>query len=337
MLSALGDAVHVLPVANALKRTWPDARITWIIQPVPHKLVAHHRAIDEFILFHRRRGFRGLSSFRDLRQKLRGRHFDLVLNLQVYLKAGIITRMLDADVKLGFDRARARDLNWLFTTHRIPPRAVGHVQDQYFEFLEYLGIDPRPVVWGIEITETERSAQQQFFASLGGPAIAVVVGTSKAAKNWAPQRYARALERIQDTWGLVPVLVGGPSAVEQAAAAAIMEQTNARVVNALGNDIRRLVWLLDGSAVVLSPDTGPLHIANALGRPVVGLYGYTNPLRYGPYGRGLEAVVDGYSRESASPAAPYVPSAEYHDEGMERVTVDAVVDAVGRAIRPRSG
>src|SRR5689334_19280231 len=93
MLSALGDAVHVLPVANALKRAWPQTRITWIIQPVPYLLAADHPAIDEFIIFHRKRGLRGMQSFADLKRKIAGRHFDLVLNLQVYMKAGIITGM----------------------------------------------------------------------------------------------------------------------------------------------------------------------------------------------------------------------------------------------------
>lgn len=329
MLSALGDAVHVLPVANAIKRAWPGARITWIIQPVPFKLVEGHPAIDEFIIFHRRRGARGLRSFKDLREQLKGRHFDLVLNLQVYMKAGIITRLIDADVKLGFDRARARDLNWLFTTHRIPARAAGHVQDQYLEFIEHLGIDPDPVEWRLEISSTERAAQVDFFGKLGAPAIAVVVGTSKEQKNWPPERYAAALDRIHSELGLVPVLVGGPSAVEREAADAIKRLTKAPVVDAIGDDIRRLIWLLDGSRVVLSPDTGPLHVANALGKTVVGLYGYTNPLRYGPYGRGLESVVDGYA---ADPGEEYRASMEYRSEGMERVTVDAVVSAVKWAL-----
>src|SRR5690606_27528008 len=115
MLSALGDAVHVLPVVNALRRHWPQARITWVIQPVPHQLVRNHPAVDEFIVFHRRRGVDAWRSYAELRTHFEGRHFDLLLNLQVYLKAGLITALAPADVKLGFDRARARDLNWLFT------------------------------------------------------------------------------------------------------------------------------------------------------------------------------------------------------------------------------
>lgn len=329
MLSALGDAVHVLPVATALKRHWPDTHLTWIIQPVPHALVAGHAAVDDFIVFRRRRGVDAWRSYADLRRALAGRHFDLAINLQVYFKAGLITALVDADVKLGFDRKRARDLNWLFTTHRIPSHPPHHVQDQYFEFLRHLGIDPEPVSWGLEFSAAERAEQAAFFADLGRPACAVVVGTSKAEKNWAPERYARLLETIDHRHGLQPVLVGGPAPAERAAAAAVEAATTARTVNALGNDVRRLAWLLDGAALVVSPDTGPLHLARALGTPVVGLYGYTNPKRYGPYRFDPDLLVDGYA---AHPGEDYPPTPAYRSEGMERITVGMVEEKVALAV-----
>jgi heptosyltransferase I len=162
MLSAIGDAVHVLPVVNALKRAWPRTRITWVIQPVPYQLVKDHENVDEFIVFQRRRGTDALKSYRELKQQLRGRRFDLLINLQVYFKAGLITALAPARVKLGFDRRRARDLNWLFTTHRIPARPPAHVQDQYFEFIEFLGVDPNPVEWRLSFSAAEKQAQQEF-------------------------------------------------------------------------------------------------------------------------------------------------------------------------------
>jgi heptosyltransferase I len=334
MLSALGDAVHVLPVVNALKRQWPDARITWIIQPVPHTLVQGHEAVDEFVVFRRRRGPQAWRSFTELSRGLAGRRFDLLVNLQVYLKAGLITSLARADVKLGFDRRRARDMNWLFTTHRIPPRAPGHVQDQYLEFVEYLGIDPRPVEWRLRLSEEERAAQREFFATLDRPACGIVVGTSKPEKNWAPDRYARLLEAVEQDFGMQPVLLGGPAAPERAAAELILRQTRARPVDALADDVRRLLWLLDGCALVVSPDTGPLHAARALDRPVVGLFGYTNPKRHMPYGR-PESVADGYARY---PGEDYPVSMQYRAGGMERVTVEMALGAVERVLRgSRSG
>jgi heptosyltransferase I len=328
MLSALGDAVHVLPVVNALKRKWPEARITWVIQPVPYQLVRNHEAVDDFIVFQRRRGMRAVESYRELRRALQGRHFDLVINLQVYLKAGLITALTPARIKLGFDRKRARDLNWLFTNRRIPARSMQHVQDQYFEFIEHLGIDPEPVEWRIRLSPEERAAQSQFFEPLGRTC-AIVVGTSKPAKNWAPDRYARVIEALESEFGLRAVLVGSSSAVETDIAERILQSTRVRPINALGNDLRRLVYLLDGASLVISPDTGPLHIARALDKPVIGLFGYTNPKRYGPYRKYTDLIVDGYAR---TPGEDYPFSMKYREDGMARVTVAAVLAKVRLAM-----
>lgn len=327
MLSALGDAIHVLPVANALKRAWPDTRITWVIQPVPHRLVRGHRAVDDFVVFRRARGLAGLAALRDYAEAVRGRRFDLLLGLQVYLKAGVLTALTPARVKLGFDRARARDGQWAFTTHRIPRHPPQHVQDQYLEFLRALGVDPAPVTWDLTLTPEERAAQAGFFPRLDGPALAVVVGTSKAEKNWTPEGYARVLEEAQRAHGLHPVLVGGPSEAERRMAERILALTSARVVNALGDDVRRVLWILEGSALTLSPDTGPLHMSRAVETPVVGLFGHTNPLRSGPYGKYLDLVVDGYARW---PGEPY-PVTHTHRDGMRRITVEMVLEKLALA------
>jgi heptosyltransferase I len=337
MLSAIGDAVHVLPVANALKRGWPDARITWIIQEVPHRLVAGHPAIDDFVVFRRPRGLRALGAFRDLRRRVSGRSFDLLLGLQVYFKAGLITGLTPARVKLGFDRKRARDAQWLFTNRRIPPHPPQHVQDQYFEFVRHLGIDPEPLTWELRLSAAEREAQAAFMAELDRPALAVVVGTSKPEKNWTPAGYARVLEEVERAYGLRPVLVGGPSAIERRMAEAIKSETRARVVDALGDDLRRLTWIVEGSALLITPDTGPLHIARALGTPVVSLFGYTNPKRSGPYRAFQDLVVDGYAR---TPGEDYPLEHAYRD-GMSRVSVDGVLEKVAlameRYVKPARG
>lgn len=328
MLSAIGDAVHVLPVANALKRAWPESHITWVIQPVPHRLVEGHEAIDEYLIFRRRRGMDGWKGFRDLARQYPDEPYDLLLGLQVYFKAGLLTALAPARVKLGFDRRRARDMNWLFTNERVAFRGQRHVQEQYFEFLQHLGIDPFPAVWNIPISEEEREAQSSFFSSLERPACAVVVGTSKTAKNWTPEGYARVLEALESEHGLQPVLVGGPSPVEREIADRTLALTGATsVIDTLGDDLRRLVWTLDGSALVISPDTGPLHIARALETPVVGLFGYTNPKRTGPWQRDQDLVVDGYATH---PGEDYAITPEYRD-GMSRVTVEGVLEKVAAA------
>src|SRR6188474_2092453 len=122
MMSAVGDAVHVLPVVNAIKRHRPTARITWVLQPGPASLVRGHSAVDDIVIFERSLGWRAFAS---VRRELQKRRFDLLMDLQVYFKAGVVTALSGAPVRLGFDRPRARDFNWLFTNKRI---AVNPVQ-----------------------------------------------------------------------------------------------------------------------------------------------------------------------------------------------------------------
>ncbi|MFN2565417.1 MAG: glycosyltransferase family 9 protein [Gemmatimonadaceae bacterium] len=321
MMSAAGDAVHVLPVVNALKRHAPAARITWVLQPGPATLVRGHPSVDEILLFDRARGWR---AFAGVRRALRERTFDLAINLQVYLKAGLVTAFARAPVKLGFDRVRARDLNWLLTTHRIPARGQQHVQDQYFEFLDYLGVPHEPVVWEIGPRPDERAWQREFFSTFERPAAPIVVATSKQEKDWLPERWAEVVDALWHDFGLEPVLVGGRSPRELAAEAAINARARRRPRSALGSGLRRLVSILDGSAVALSPDTGPLHIAVALERPVVSLMGYTNPKRTGPYRRYHDLIVDAYG----DPGEDYPISPETRPGRMKRITARDVLEKV---------
>ena len=329
MLSALGDAVHVLPIANALKRTWPETRITWVIQPVPYQLVSNHPAIDEFIVFERKRGLLWWQSFQDVAQLLRHRQFDLILGLQVYLKAGILTGLIQSKVKLGFDRARARDMQWPFTNHQIPQHPPQHVQDQYFEFLHYLGVNPEPINWELHLSNIERKQQQEFFSSIGENTCAVVVGTSKHAKNWIASRYVQVLEKVQGKYGLTPVIVGGPSKDERSIANQIIASTRTKIIDALGDDVRKLVWIIDGSTLLISPDTGPLHISHALGTPVVGLFGHTDPSRTGPYRKFRELIV---SRFEQRPQQGHMGIRKYQN-GMRGITAECVMEKVSLALK----
>lgn len=324
MMSAVGDAVHVLPVINALKRRKPDAHITWVLQPGPATLVRGHRSVDEIVIFDRSRGRR---AFTDIKRELATRPFDLVLNLQVYFKAGLVTSFTRSPVKLGFDKARARDLNWLFTTHRIPPHPVGqHVQDQYFEFLDALGIPHDPVEWHLGPTDEERAWQREFFAPIEHPVAAIVVATSKPEKDWLPERWAQVIDVLYADYGMQAVLVGGRSERELAAEAAIVSLTRHRPISALGSGLRRLVSILDGSALVLAPDTGPLHMAVALQRPVISLIGYTNPRRTGPYRAYHDLLVDAYGDAGED----YPISMENRPGRMPLISVDDVLAKVDR-------
>lgn len=322
MMSAVGDAVHVMPVIHALKAAHPQMHLTWVLQPGPATLVRGHPLVDDIVLFDRSRGRR---AFLEARRELTRRRFDLVIALQVYFKAGVITKFTRAPIKLGFDRARARDANWLFTTHRIPPHPGQHVQAQYFEFLDALGVPHDVPRWDLgPWNDEERAWQRDFLAPFDRPIAPLVIATSKAEKDWLAERWVAVCEHLYHVEGLQPVLVGGRSPRELAAEATILAGTDV-AHSALGSGLRRLAALLDGAALAISPDTGPLHLAVALRTPVIGLMGYTNPKRVGPYDYAHDLLIDAYG----DPGEDYPIDMVYRPGRMARITVDDVIAKIG--------
>ncbi len=327
MMSALGDAVHVLPLLDALKRHAPATHVTWVLQPAPAEMVKGHPHVDDVVVFRRNLG---LGAYADVRRQLARRPFDLLLNLQVYFKAGIVTWLVRSPVKLGFDWKRARDLNWLFTTHRIPPHAEQHVQDQYFEFLDAIGVPHGEPCWNLVPTVEARAAARELVAGAGeGPLVGIVVASSKAEKNWVPERCAEAVTALARDRRATCVLLGGASPIERAAADRILAAAAPRPIDALGSGLRTLLGLLDLCDVVISPDTGPLHMAVAMNVPVVGLYGYNNPKRVGPYRRFTDLVIDAYGDAGED----YPVSMEHRLGRMARIATADVLGMVGEALR----
>jgi heptosyltransferase I len=325
MMSALGDAVHVLPLLDALKRHAPSTHVTWVLQPGPALMVRGHPHVDDTVIFQRALG---LGAYPDVRRELKGRPFDLLVNLQVYFKAGLVTWMCRAPVKLGFDWARSRDANWLFTTHRIRPHAAQHVQDQYFEFLDAIGVPHGEPQWHLAPTREERAAARLVVAGGTGPLVGLVVASSKAEKNWMPERYAEVAVALESALGARCVLLGGTSAIEREAASRILAAAPGSAVDALGRGLRTLLGLLDACDVIISPDTGPLHMAVAMNVPAVGLYGYNNPKRVGPYRRFTDLLVDAYG----DPGENYPISMQHRLGRMPRITTGEVLAKVRLAL-----
>jgi heptosyltransferase I len=325
MLAAVGDAVHALPVVNAIVRANPLARITWVMQPGLAGLLEGHRNIHEIIRFDRAAGWRGFAA---TRAALATREFDLTLVLQPYLKSGIVASFTRAPVKLGFDRARARDLSWIFSTHRLDARPLQHMQDQYLEFLSWLRVPVEPLEWRIgPWNDAEREWAREFFARFDRPVVPIVVATSKAQKDWLPERWAAVSDALWHDFGLQPVLVGGRSARELEAERVIIERAKTKPVSALGNGgLRGLAAIIHGSVLVLSPDTGPLHLSVALDTPVVSLIGYSNPKRVGPYRKFADLMIDAYGE----PGEVYATTMQNRTDRMPRISVKDVLDRVER-------
>jgi heptosyltransferase I len=323
-VSAVGNAVHLLPVLNSLKHHRPETRITCVVQPGAAALLRGHPAVDEIVLFERSRGWRG---FAELRRELAHRPFDLLINLQAYFKSGVVAGLAGAPVKLGYDRERARELTWLFSTHRLPPRPHGHVQDEYLEFVEHLGVPVRRE-WGLEPTPGERARYAGLLPPAEAPTVALVLGTTRPEKEWPAERYVELVDRLGEELGARAVLVGGRSERESAVADAVRRQAARAPLDLREWELRRLVYLLGRADVVVTPDTGPLHVAVALGTPTVALMGYTNPKRFGPYRRFHDLLVDAYG----DPGEDYPASAGHRPGRMARITVDQVLGKVERAL-----
>lgn len=327
MLSALGDAVHVHPIVNAIARHRPDARVSWVMQPSIEPFVRGNGAVHEILPFDRAGGPGEFISFGHVMRGASGRRFDVVLVLQPYLKSAVVARLLPAEERIGLGADRARDLSWLLYDTRLPPGPVRHIQDTYAEFLAPLGVPHEPVEWALGPWKHERAWQRDFYASIDAPAAAIVVGTSKPEKDWSAERWAAVVDRLWEDHGLRAVLVGGRSAREVAAEQAILRLARHPPVSALGSGLRNLVPILDGAALVISPDTGPLHLSVALDRPVVSLIGFSDPGRVGPYRKFQDLVIDAFHDAGET----HEPITMKHRAGrMARITVEQVMEKVAR-------
>jgi heptosyltransferase I len=278
-----------------------------------------HPLVDEVIT-----NQRGLASLMELSGRMRGRRFDILLDMQVAFKAGLATMVIPADRKIGFDRPRSRDFNWLFIDEQITPHPPQHVQDQYLEFIAHLGVPVEPVEWMLGPWKGEEELAANIVARAGGPIVSLVLATSWNQKDWVTERWVELADALYSTYGLQPVLVGGQSEKEKLIAAVVAERAKCKVISTLGCSLRELVSLLSASALVVSPDTAPLHMSVALNVPVIALMGYTNPRRVGPFRRFHDLMVDAYG----NPGEDYRPSLEYRDGRMQRIQVADVLAKV---------
>lgn len=278
-LSALGDVCHVLAVVRTLQQAWPETKFTWIIGKLEAKLLGHIPDI-EFIVFDKRAG---LGAYGDLRRKLRGRQFDLLLHMQLALRASAIAAFVPAKVKLGFDRARARELQWLFTTHKIHPAEKQHVLDGLFGFAEWLGVHEKLLQWNIPLPPDAIAFAERVIPD-GKPTMIISPCSSHILRNWRAEYYAQVGDYAAAMFGLRVLICGGPTQMEKQMGEDIATRMRHPPLNLVGQDtLLQLLATLQRAAVLLSPDSGPAHMATAVGTPVIGLYATANPTRSGPY------------------------------------------------------
>ncbi|MCG8434207.1 MAG: glycosyltransferase family 9 protein [Gammaproteobacteria bacterium] len=285
-LSAVGDVCHTLPVIHSIKKNLPHASLTWIIGELEASLLGDVPGV-EFITFNKRSG---LSGYAKLRRELAGRKFDVLLQMQVALRASIAALCIKADTRIGFDRARARDFQWLFTNKRISARTKQHVMDGLFGFAEILGVTERDIRWDIPIPDEDRTFAETT-ALKDKPTLIISPCTSARQlnwRNWSADRYAAVADYANRRHGMQVILTGGPTEFEREYGRLIMQEAGVEITNLIGQtNLKRLLALLERATVLISPDSGPVHMANAVGTPVIGLYATSNPDRTGPfYNRG---------------------------------------------------
>jgi heptosyltransferase I len=264
---------------RTLQRAWPETQLTWIIGKAEARLLGLIEGV-EFITVDKRTGF---AAGRDLRARLAGRRFDVLMHMQLALRASLISRLVPAALRLGFDRARARELQWLFTNARIAARTREHVLDSFFGFTAALGIAERTLRWDVPLPAQARQYAEQLIPD-ARPTLLISPCSSHELRNWRPERYAALADYAVRRHGMRVILVGGPAPAERAMGMQIERAVGVPLINQVGRDtLPQLLALLARATVLVSPDSGPVHMASMVATPVIGLYAATNPERSGPY------------------------------------------------------
>ena len=288
-LSAIGDISHTLPVVRTIQRAWPQTKITWIIGKTEYSLV-HDIPDIEFIVFDKKQK---LNSYITIYKQLKNRHFDILLHMQMSLRASLISILIKSAIKLGFDKTRAKDLQWLFTNSKIDYKPEQHVVDSFFCFTEALGINEPILQWDIPIPSSDIAYIKSLLPQ-NVPLMVISPCSSMAYRNWTAERYAELANYAYKTHGLTIVLSGGKTTIEQEYARKIQDYAQCPIIDLIGKtSLKQLLALLKLSRLVVSPDAGPAHLATAVDTPVIGLYASTNPDRARPY-LSAEYVVNKY-------------------------------------------
>ncbi len=287
--SALGDVVMVSAAMRALQQSFPGAAITWITSPFAYALLKGMEGIN-FEVFDKPRS---LADYRAFYRAFRHRQFDVVLAMQANLRINLLYPALRAPVKIGFDRTRAREGQWLFCNRHIP-YTNSHLADSFLSFVETLSGSPASADWKLPFDTSDFEWAKERLQALPKPWVVIHPHASKAERNWLPQRYEEVLSQAVARWKCGVVLTGGNAKAELALCERLASLAPGSVLNLCGKSTpKQLAALLSLADVLIAPDTGAVHIARAVGTPVIGLYAVASPRLTGPYGQ-MEYCVDRY-------------------------------------------
>jgi len=334
-LSALGDVTHVVPLVRTLRRAWPEVALTWVIGKGEQKLLDGLDGV-EFVIYDKKTGLAGM---RALRRGLAGRRFDALLQMQVAARANLLSAFLPAKRRIGYDKSRSKDLHGAFVNERIPDRPGIHVLDAIGSFCEPLGLKQTEVIWDLPVPEDAWAWARAQWPDDGRRTLAISPCSSHVRRNWRADRYAAVADHaIAQGWRVV--LCGGRSELERSTSDAILAamsapNKDAATLDLVGKDtLKQLPALLARADLLMTPDSGPMHIANAMGTKVLGLHAASNPARSGPYSdiRFCANRYDDAARKYVSKPASELKwgTKIEHDDVMDLVTVDDGIAAFER-------
>ncbi len=316
-LGAIGDVVNALTLAAAIKRQYPSVHVGWLTHPLAEPLLQGNPSVDTVHRLPRKGMLRALPA---LRRELKEQRYGLVIDLQRMLKSAVLARLSGAARVLGYDRGRCKEGAWLLYGEHIPsgpPRR--HMVDQYGEFACFLGCSG-PVTHPLPPIPTELQMRAvDWLSDLGTGPVVVHIGASKPENRWAPERYADLIEGLLEKCQAGVVLTGGPGDEQDAAPTRDRLAGNPRFVDLLGQtSLPELMAVFSKCGLFVGCDTGPMHLASAVGLPVIALFGPADPLRTGPYGPQHRVI-----RQPPAPSGLPLPPA-----CMQAVSVQDVIRAV---------
>jgi lipopolysaccharide heptosyltransferase II len=310
---ALGDVVRGLPLLGRLRRALPEATLGWVVEPLSAPVLDGHPWLDRLHRFERRRG---ISGFVGVARELRRAGYDVALDLGRSAKSGLLTLASRAPRRIGFDRADGREGGWLAATEHLAPQSVDRSKlEQFLAFGERLGVTDERRDFGLR---PDVAASERLVGDLGAPLVAACVGSSCPSRRWWPERTAAVLDRLHARHGTTGVLLGTAADAEFGRAVRTAATSPVRDLVA-ATSIVELVAVLARSHVVFGPDSGALHLAAALGRPVVSLWGATSAARSAPLGSEALVVT---GRAACSPC--FLARCPIGRVCMEDIAVDAV-------------
>lgn len=283
-LSAIGDVCNAVSVVQGIQRQYPAVQIFWVIGKVEAALLAGLPGV-RFIVFDKKQG---KAAYSQLKQTLKHDYFDVSLHMQLAFRANLASLCINAGKKIGFDWHTAKELHALFIRHRIEPAPRSHVLDSFRQFAKAIGVTEKALgktpSWQLPIAEADAQwAKTQLAATGNSRTLIISPAASKAERSWLPERYAAVADYAAEK-GFAVLLCGRPIELERNLSQAILAHAKHPITDLTGKtSLKQLLALLKHASLVLAPDTGPAHMAVAVGTPVIGLYGHSNPDRTGPY------------------------------------------------------